>query len=428
MAKISLYLDLRAVKDGSAGPLKIRVYHKKKTIFLPTSINLTSDQWMDGEPYGTIVNHTRAKQWNKLLQLRLMDISSELLKLDIEGKLVNMPSDELKKRLQLLCGVVKEEETPANLFWPILQEYIDIQKNAGTKSVYKQTASRLQAYDRNIEKREFDEIDISWLNNFDDFLALTAPKKNARNIHFRNIRRIFNYAKKTKKLAISYPFDDFKITAEATTANKALSIDQIRMLRSYPIDEPHLAKYRDIFMLMTYLRGINGSDLFTAKKSNIVSGRLEYIRKKTGIFYSVKIEPEANAIIKKYSGKEYLIDVCDTWSNPKDYLRKMDKGLKKIGPMKRKGRGGKKIYTSVFPNISSNWARHTFTSLAASLKIPIELTSESLGHKIGSPTTNIYIHYMRQQVDEVTRKIIDHIIDKKKKTKKVKKSAKKLNN
>ena len=49
-----------------------------------------------------------------------------------------------------------------------------------------------------------------------------------------------------------------------------------------------------------------------------------------------------------------------------------------------------------------------------------------MGHKIGSPTTAIYIHYMRQQVDEATRKIIDYIIDKKpaKKSKKVAKNAK----
>ena len=423
MAKATLYLDLRAVANGTPGPLKIRIYHNGKTFFLPTSISLTSEQWMDGKPYGAIVNHVRAKQWNNFLKLRMMDISSELLKLDVEGKLQTMPIKEVKQRLLLLCGAkVEEEQKPADTFWPYLQEYIDIQKNSGTKSVYKQTASRLMAFDQHIESRKFEDMDGAWLQRFDDFMSLTAPKKNARNIHLRNIRRIFNYAIKIKGLNIPYPFQLIKIKAEVTP-NKALLIEQLRLLRTYPIDEPHLAKYRDIFILMTYLRGINGIDLFTALKSSVSNGRLEYVRRKTGVFYSVKIEPEAQAIIDTYPGETSLLDICETWSNPTDYLRKMDKGLKKIGPMERKGRGGKKSYTGLFPSLSSNWARHTFTSLAASLNIPIELASESLGHKIGSPTTNIYIHYIRKQVDDVTRQIIDHIIDIKAK-KKAKKKAK----
>jgi integrase len=241
-------------------------------------------------------------------------------------------------------------------------------------------------------------------------MALTAPKKNARNIHHRNIRRIFNYAINEKSLNITYPFRAFKITPEAT-ASRFLTIDQVKQLRSYAIDEPHLAKYRDIFMLMIYLRGINGADLFSATKTQVVNGRLEYYRKKTGTFYSVKIEPEAQAIIDQYAGENFLLDVCDTWSNPTDYLRRMDKGLKKIGPMERKGQGGKKSYKGILPDLSSNWARHTYASLGAALKLPINIVSEGMGHKIGSPTTAIYVHYIRQQVDEATRKIIDYILD-----------------
>ena len=411
MAKASLYLDLRAVKDGSIGPLKIRIYHNKKTFFLPTSISIAKNQWMESEPYGYIVNHERAKQWNNFLKLRMLDITSELIKLDVETKLSSMSIAELKQRLMLLCGAVKEDSTPSNLFWPILQEYIELQKNAGTKSVYQQTASRILAYDQSIQHREFNDINKGWLEKFDSFMALTAPKKNARNIHLRNIRAIFNYAINIKELDIAYPFRSFKITAEAT-ASRALTIDQIRMLRSYPIEEPHLAKYRDLFMLMIYLRGINAADLFSATKSNVVNGRLEYYRKKTGTFYSVKIEPEAQAIIDRYAGENYLLDICDSWSNPTDYLRKMDKGLKNIGPMERKGRGGKKTYSGILPQLSTYYSRHTFASLGAELHLPIEIVSESLGHKIGSPTTAIYVHYLRQQVDDATRKIIDYICKK----------------
>ena len=406
MAKASLYLDLRAVKDGSTGPLKIRIFHNGKTFFLPTEISLTADQWMDG----VIINHLRAKQWNNFLKLKIMDVTSELIRLDVEGKLNAMAPADLKKRLMQICGAAdNENDTPADLFWPIFQEYKNSQKNEGTRRVYNQTESRLKAFDLNITQRLFKDIDKVWLTKFDAFMAETAPKRNARNIHLRNIRAVFNYALKEKELDIPYPFRAFRIIAERT-ASRALTIDQLRQLRKYPITDPHLEKYRDIFMLMTYLRGINAADLFSARKTDIVNGRLEYTRKKTGTFYSVKIEPEAQAIIDKYAGNEYLLDIAEKRSNITDYLRQMDKGLKKIGPMEIVGQGGKRQYYPILPQLSSYYSRHTFASLAVELHIPIELISESLGHKIGSPTTAIYVHYLRQQVDDAARKVIDYII------------------
>ena len=79
MAKVSLYLDMRAVKSGQPGPLKVKYFHRGKTIFLPTSIKLMPDQLMGN----TIVNHPRAKKWNNMLQLRISDISSEILELEV---------------------------------------------------------------------------------------------------------------------------------------------------------------------------------------------------------------------------------------------------------------------------------------------------------------------------------------------------------
>ena len=139
MANASLYHDIRASKNGFPGLIKIRVYHNGKTFYLPTSISVTSDQWLDG----VIVNHERAKMWNNFLKLRLLDIKSELIQLDVEGKINSMTAAELKKRLLLLCGAVEANEEPADLFMPIFLEYMEAQKNSGTKTIYKQTESRL---------------------------------------------------------------------------------------------------------------------------------------------------------------------------------------------------------------------------------------------------------------------------------------------
>lgn len=205
-----------------------------------------------------------------------------------------------------------------------------------------------------------------------------------------------------------YPFRKFKIKHEET-AKRNLTLEQLRKLFSYPVEDFQI-RYVDIFKLSFYLIGINLSDLLTLKKENIVNGRIEYHRMKTNRLYSIKIEPEAKEIIDKYAGENYLLNIMDACSNTRDFIRKMDKHMKNIGKVTRKGLGGKKTVESEFPTITSYYARHTWATLAAELDIPIETISMALGHALGSEVTNIYINFNRSKIDEANRKVIDYVL------------------
>lgn len=409
MAKVSLYLDMRAVKPGQPGPLKVQYYHRGKTIMLPTTIKLMPEQWMEN----TIVNHPRAKQWNNMLRLRIADITSEILELEVTGKLGTMTPADLKKRLLNSMGHSTGKENE-NAFLPVFMEYIGKIDNAGTLSIWNNTLNRIKAFcsDKgyDLNSLTFDRMTPEWMEELDIFLAKTAPKANARAINHRNIRTVFNYARKRKGMAIPYPYDVFKIKHQETR-HQDLTIEQTRTLKDYPLTEDHIAKSRDIFMLMIYLRGINAADLFGAKKDQIISGRLEYYRCKTGAFTSVKIEPEAWDIIKRYSGEEYILDIAEKWSDTKNYLRKMDKYLKKVGPVKIE-KHGKKTYSGIFDKLASNGARHTWASLTFELGYSMDTASEGLTHKHGHRTTNIYVNKRYQKnVDKANRDVIDYILN-----------------
>ena len=163
-----------------------------------------------------------------------------------------------------------------------------------------------------------------------------------------------------------------------------------------------------MFMLMFYLIGINAVDLFTAKPSAIVNGRFEYTRAKTGRLYSIKVEPEAMEIINRYHGKSYLLNVMDEYTNHADFIHRMGIALRKVGEMKRVGRGGKKVITPLFPEISCYWSRHTWATIAAGLDIPKETIAHALGHAWAtSTTTDIYIMFDNRKIDEANRKVID---------------------
>ncbi|WP_052078090.1 site-specific integrase [Porphyromonas gulae] len=76
-------------------------------------------------------------------------------------------------------------------------------------------------------------------------------------------------------------------------------------------------------------------------KSGIKDGRIEYHRAKTGKLYSIRIEPEAHALIDKYKGSELLLNIGER-TQYKNFIHRQNIELKRIGDVKRVGRGGKK--------------------------------------------------------------------------------------
>ena len=164
-----------------------------------------------------------------------------------------------------------------------------------------------------------------------------------------------------------------------------------------------------MFMLMFYMIGINAVDLFLSRPYAIANGRLEYTRAKTKRLYSIKVEAEASDLIEKYKGKDFLINIMDGRANYVDFLHRMDKALKQIGPVQRQGRGGKKIRTPLFPELSQYWCRHTWATIAAELDIPKETIAAALGHG-GNSVTDIYINFDMRKVDEANRRVIDYVL------------------
>jgi site-specific recombinase XerD len=275
----------------------------------------------------------------------------------------------------------------------------------------------MKLYDPVLNTRTFEDIDEDYIRKMDDAWEKAGLTTNSRAVYMRNIRAVFNDAI-DDGLTTAYPFRRFSIK-KAPTKKRNLSLAELRALRDYPIVNDFQQKYRDLFMLCFYLRGINMVDLLGLTKDNIRAGRINYVRAKTGKFYSVKIEPEAKVILSRYKGTQYLIDVCDGSedemqfeSKYKGFLQRMDRNLKKIGPYVRKGLGGKKHITPLVEGLSQYWCRHTSATLMAQMGYSNEIIACSLGHEFGIKTTNIYIEYKQSDVDAANRALIDYVNEK----------------
>lgn len=411
MATLSFYLDTRS--GNTPFPLKMRISHKGVKAYILTDISLDPEQW-DGKQ---IVNHKQGQTLNDYLLTKKTLAESTIMKFKLANNIEKLTAVQIKNLID--TGGEQTTKITKQNFLAYYQKKQEEAKKSNTRLSYESAIRRMQIYDPMLSIRTFNDIDADYIKAMDKAWEDAGLTTNSRAVYMRNIRAVFNMAIKEKIVsADNYPFREFSIK-KAPTKKRNLSVDELRMLRDYHIVNEFQEKYRDIFMLCFYLRGINMVDLLALTKSNIRAGRINYVRAKTGKFYSVKIEPEAMKILKRYKGSQYLIDVCDGAKTEKDFeakykgfLQRMNRGLKKIGPYTRKGLGGKKTIKPILPGLSQYWCRHTTATLMAQLGYSNEIIACSLGHEFGIKTTNIYIEYKESEVDKANRALIDHVNEK----------------
>lgn len=413
MAKLALVLDTRN-GDGEF-PLKLRISTKKTKAYIGLNIRLTPEQWNEEE--NKVVGHKNEKTYNLYIENKMTLAKSVLVKLDLQGVTDNYSANELRDIIES-NGVIKEETNQSKFLEYYLARMETMEKRK-TKLSNDTTIKKMMQYDPLLSEKTFEDVDIKYIKELDAFWANQGLAVNSRAVYFRNIRAVFNKAI-DDELTTNYPFRKFSIK-KTPTKKRNLSLEELRLLKDYPINDAFKEKYRDLFMLMFYMRGINAVDIFALKKSNIRAGRINYIRSKTGKPYSVKIEPEMQAIFNRYKGVDFLLDVCDGATTREEFeskyegfLQRMDRGLKKIGPYEIEGSHGKKKITPIMPDgFSQYWCRHTTATLMSDLGVTNDFIACSLGHENGNKTTNIYIEYNQKEVDKANRDLIDYVNGKK---------------
>ena len=388
MITTKFYLDTRATAAGCAAPLKISVTVNRTVAYIPTGIRLLPSDWNRA---GNKAKSAAVQQAADVVRMNVINIS---LRLSQEGKLDGLNAREVRDRI--MEELSPSRHRPACLLETMRAYASQPKLKPRTKEIYLATVARILAFDDKAERLTFADIDVGWMDRFDSFLAKTSPKKNARNIHHRNIRAVFNYARK-RDLTQNYPFLIYEIRNEPTK-KRALSAEKLRAL--YYADLPEWQrKYVDFFFASFFLIGMNTEDLLHA--TDIVDGRLEYRRAKTAKPYSIKMEPECQAIFRRMAGKNYLLNPLDTYAKTCHWTSKVDNILKDIAA----GLG--------LPPISMYWTRHSWITIATDLDIPPKTVAAAAGHSGGS-VTDIYIDFDRSKIDWANRVVMDFVLYNKK--------------
>lgn len=369
--KVSIYLNRQRTKADGEIPVSVCVSRPPRKFYISTG--LTTMCFFEGETFPRTERNHRAKT------LRLNEILVGIEAITLKHSLAT--DDELKALIkENVFGEKKEEKTMT--LYECVKEFSK-EKQGSTLEKYTDTYGKVLRHDKDATL----DIDVVWLEDFDKFLLNDCHlKRNSASIHLRNLRAVMNWARK-HKLTTNYPFADFKIEHEETR-KRNLSLETIAQLRDMPLDK-YKSKYRDLFLLMFYLIGINPVDLFSATKDQLVDGRLEYTRQKTKKTYSIKVEKEAMEIIERYKGEKYLLKFHET-SSLKNIRDKINLHIDKI-----------------LPNVTCYYARHSWATQAYSLGVSKDVISQSLGHSMGNKITEIYIDRDPKLIDEANRKVLD---------------------
>ena len=384
---ISVFLKTARTNKNGENDVFLRVSHKGKRFLVATG--LSSSGKLNGTSFPRREHNGREKK-NRL----------DYLIREAEGVVLANPDVSANEMKALVDEKISGKPRPEKLLTTAIHLFSKT-KRGRTAGLYEGTARKVEAFDGKVS---LDEVGTKWLRNFEDFCSKTM-KRNSIAIHLRNIRAVFNWAIE-EDMTDNYPFKKFRIRHEKT-AKRSLSVEELRLLRDYPCED-FQRPYRDIFVLMFYLMGINAKDLLHLTKNNLKRGRIEYRRAKTGKLYSIKVEPEALAIIKRYKGEKWLINPLDRVGNYLNWLHRFNDALKSIGKTYRDG--CKPTGEALFPDLSSYWSRHTWGTLAAEIDTPIDVIAHALGHNIpGLDVTSIYIRFNEKKIDEANRAVIDFV-------------------
>jgi len=377
----------RPLKDGTC-PLQLVIYRRGTRAQISTGVRLLPSQW-DG---ARVINHPSRAQLNNVLNQRRTAFETAILAAEAAGELSQMTAGEVARLIQSrLSGAPTDaKSTFADVFAAVVEGY------AGrTRELYTITRKRLQEYDSHFITRTFEEVDARYIQAFERWLARTSPSVNARAIHLRNIRHVFNVAIDNEETT-AYPFRKLKIKA-VETKKRALSADALREYFSAVPATASLQKWHDLMKLTFMLIGINCADLYALRREDYQGGRIQYRRQKTGRLYNIRVEPEAAALIERWKGNARLLFPADRFAVQHDFLKYLNKRAKQIDPR--------------FAHITTYVLRHSWATIAYNdLGISKDTISQALGHQYGSRITSVYIDADTRLIDEANRRVLDWVL------------------
>ena len=411
MATARIILDKRKAKQDGTYPVKIRIAHVKSFQRLGTSLSLSETDFaklMAGKNLKE--DHKEDKRKLDALLLKANSIIDSLEPFDFDTFNTRFSQKGNRSDLIFLLNDKADE--------------FEKDEKYGSRNLYKQAASLLTDYinhNRSEKAEKLRTLSISainpkWLSDFEKWaLKVTYQKKvkgskdlvtelkysrTTLGMYLIRVRAIFNEVISRKELsAASYPFHKadnkagYKIP-QGINNKRSLSMAEIMSIYNYEPQNQTELFAKDMFMFSYLASGINCIDMFRLRWSDIKKDHFTFIRKKTENKtggtnkITINLTDDLLEIIERHGSRKlnngYVFNVIPLNAPEKEIKSKtasaisgINQGLKKIA-----------IKLGITDEISTYFARHSYSTNLMNNEAPLAFISKQLGHKDLKTTQN----------------------------------------
>lgn len=408
--KAIVFSQANHIKNDGTTNIKIRIYHARQSQYISTDHYILPEYMCDNGEVSE--NMEGATDLNYEITDTIQGYRKMVMKLG-SARLSKMTCKDLKDHIQ---QAMKPDYEFID-FVQFSESIIDQCKKTKTAEWYGQAVSVMKWFYKQ-ESIDCREITSSKLNALMSQLSIAGQKKKplqagAIGNYLAGIRALFNLARihynneDIDIIRIPHdPFEKVKIP-KSKRKRKNIGTEGLKKIRDGVFVTERECIGRDVLMMQFYLMGININDLY--KLQPPVGGRLIYERSKTdtddnlyNFALSIKIEPELQVLLDKYSPDGFLSVIRDRYSCSYNFMKAVNKGLKKI------------CDDLGLEKITSNWARHTWASLGRNkADIPKADVDFCLGHVNNDyKMADFYIEIDYSIFDKTNRKVLDLLVDK----------------
>ena len=396
---------VRQKQDGTF-PLVIRITYNRKSIYLPLGYNMAEKDF-DSKNQRIRSSSKIASNITRLnngIQEKLKKIYGTVTRLEEEGKIESLSMSSLKKEI--------EGKSVGNMdFFNFVDSLIHDLKKArkfGNAEIYRTLSNRIEKFHG---KRflSFRQINYAFIKKLETQHYASGNTAGGLSVYLRTLRSVYKKAIKHGIAKENYnPFNDYSIK-NGTPKRQFLNKAQLENFKNAVIEEPHLAKARDLYMASFFLRGMNWMDMALLMGDSIQGDleRITYIRAKTrNKLFSIKITPALKQILLNYNKDKieedgYVFPILSKDVSP-DQIHETIKNKRKR----------QNIYLKLLaerlelPKFTIYTARHTYANILKRSGAPSNVIQDSLGHTTEAMTQAYLSSFETNVIDDYDAKIM----------------------
>ena len=376
--------------------LRVTKDRKRKYVSLGISVNPENWDFSKNQPKTECPNR-------EYIELLIADKLKEYSAKIVELKATNQEFTSTTL-VEKVCVNRVNRKTVGDLF----KAHINSLTSSGRKSY---ALSIKQLYNSLIEFNvhldiPFAEMDIAWLRRYEAFLRRKGLAENTIGIRFRTLRSIYHVAIEEDAVSAElYPFKKLKVSKlHQETAKRALSKEDIERVLSYKSTNRYMRFPIDIFAFTYYCGGINFVDIAHLTKDNIMDGRLIYKRQKTKKLIKIPLQPQAVALIEKYSSNDsqYLFPILsDFHKTDIQQANRIHKVISKVN--ERLKQIGNTLNLPI--TLTTYVARHSQATVMKRAGVSTAVIREIMGHS-SERVTQIYLDsFDNEQVENALKSL-----------------------